>query len=217
VQAWSFGGAVDMAYAEFTLDTVHKALGIALRQGVLFETVACLEVPPWLQEALRKGRHVSLLSEKVRSELIVMPLLLTSRELCGNKFAIYSGQRLDVDPQRGLVGECDFILTTTQPMPILRSPIAVILEAKKHDIEASLGQCAAQMVGAQLFIQTDSRQDRVIFGCVTSASGEAWQFLKLDQTTLTIDWGRYYIDNVGRILGMFQAIVACFETGSVAA
>jgi hypothetical protein len=204
-----------MSYSDFTLDSVYKVLGITFQPGSLFENVDFLEVPPWLQEALRKGMQLALLSEKVRSELIVMPVLLTCRELSGNKFAIYSGQRLDVDPQRGLVGECDFILTTTEPVPLLQSPIAVILEAKKHDIEAALGQCAAQMVGARLFNQSEGREDKTIFGCVTT--GEAWQFLKLVQTTLTIDRGRYYIDNVGRILGMFQAIIASFETGSVAA
>jgi hypothetical protein len=204
-----------MSYSEFTLDTVSKVLGVTFQQGILFERVSCLEVPPWLREALRKGLQLPLLSEKVRSELIVMPILLTSRELSGNKFAIYSGQRLDVDPKRGLLGECDFILTTTPPVPLLQSPIVVILEAKKHDIEAGLGQCAAQMVGAQVFNQMEGREERIVFGCVTT--GEDWQFLKLDQMTLIIDSGRYYIDNVGGILGMFQAMLACFESGSVAA
>jgi hypothetical protein len=208
-------GAIPMSYSDFTLDSVYKVLGVTFQPGNLFEKVEVLEVPPWLQEALRKGMQLALLSEKVRSELIVMPILLTCRELSGNKFAIYSGQRLDVDPQRGLVGECDFILTTTQPLPLLQSPIVTILEAKKHDIEAGLGQCAAQMVGARLFNQSEGREDKTIFGCVTT--GEDWQFLKLVQTTLTIDSRRYYINNVGQILGMIQAIVACMEIGSVAA
>jgi hypothetical protein len=204
-----------MSYSDFTLETVYKVLGVTFQAGIFFERVNSIEVSPWLQETLRKGMQLPLLSEKARSEFLVTPILLASRELCGNKFAVYSGQRLDVDPQRGLVGECDFILTTTQPLPLLQSPIAVILEAKKHDIEAGLGQCAAQMVGARLFNQSEGREDKTIFGCVTT--GEAWQFLRLVQTTLTIDSRRYYIDNVGRILGMFQAIIACFETGSVAA
>jgi hypothetical protein len=208
-------GAIPTSYSDFTLDTVNKVLGVTVQPGILFEKLDSLEVPPWLREALRKGMQLALLSEKARSELIVMPVLLTCRELSGNKFAIYSGQRLDVDPQRGLVGECDFILTTTQPVPLLQSPIAVILEAKKHDIEAGLGQCAAQMVGARLFNQSEGREDKTIFGCVTT--GEDWQFLSLSQTALTIDQGRYYIDNVGGILGIFQAIITCFETGSVAA
>jgi hypothetical protein len=37
-------------------------------------------------------------------------------------------------------------------------------------------------------------------------TGEAWQFLKLTTTTLTIDKDRYYINEVGTILAVFQAI-----------
>ncbi len=204
-----------MAYSDFTLDSVEKVLGVNLQQGVLFESVDSLEVPPWLQEALRKGMQLALLSEKVRSELIVMPILLTCRELCGNRFAIYSGERLDVDPERGLVGQCDFILTTTPPFPMLKSPIVTIVEAKNQYIEGGLGQCAAQMVGARLFNQNGGKEPATIYGCVTT--GEAWQFLRLDGTTIVIDRNRYYIDNVGTILGVFQAIIASCEPDSVAA
>ncbi len=204
-----------MAYSDFTLDTVHKVLGISLLPERLFDGAIEVEASAWLQETLNRGKEVPLLSEKVRSELIVMPVLLACRELCANKFAIYSGQRLDVDPQKGLVGECDFILTTTPPVPVLQSPIAVILEAKKGDVEAGLGQCAAQMVGAQLFNQADSGEEKTIFGCVTT--GEAWQFLRLEDTTLSIDTQRYYIVDLGRILGIFQAIMAHYPSSSVAA
>lgn len=204
-----------MAYSDFTLETVQKVLGVTLERARLFDQVACLEVSPWLREALDKGKQVPLLTDKVRSEVLVVPILLASREVCANRFAIYSGQRLDVDSQRGLVGECDFILTMTPPLPVLNSPIAVILEAKRGDIEAGLGQCAAQMVGARFFNQTESREDKPIFGCVTT--GEDWQFLKLTQTVLTIDWDRYYINNLGSILGIFEAIMASYPPSSVAA
>ena len=204
-----------MAYSDFTLDMVRKVLGITLRPESLFDEVSAVEVSPWLQETLNRGKDVPLLSEKVRSELIVMPVLLACRELCGNKFTIYSGQHLDVDPQQGLVGECDFILSAAPPVPVLQSPIVVILEAKKGDIEAGLGQCAAQMVGARLFNQADSGEEKTIFGCVTT--GEDWQFLRLVETTLSIDTRRYYINNVGRILGIFQAIMAHYPSSSVAA
>ncbi len=43
-----------------------------------------------------------------------------------------------------------------------------------------------------------------VYGCVTT--GEVWQFLRLHGTTATIDRRRYYLDNVGGILGVFRAI-----------
>ena len=52
-----------------------------------------------------------------------MPVLLACRELSGNAIAIFSGPRLDVSPERGLVGECDFLLARTPPVPEVRASL----------------------------------------------------------------------------------------------
>ena len=195
-----------MAYTDFTLDTVDRALGISAQPMDLFPNVASLPVPAWLQEMLRRGLRQTLLSEKARSEFIVVPILLATQEISPGAVAIYSGQRLDVDPQHGLVGECDFILSATPPLPALRAPILTLVEAKKNDIESGIGQCMAQMVGARLFNEQAGKSLPQIFGCVTT--GETWQFLRLDGAVVGIDRNRYYIDNVGAILGILQEIVA---------
>jgi hypothetical protein len=155
-----------------------------------------------LSEQLARGLKLPLLSEKMRSELIVMPILLACRELSSDTVTIYSGVRLDVDPKVGLQGECDFIVARTVPLPELRSPLISIVEAKKNDIESGLGQCVAQMVGSQIWNERDNHPMEALFGCVTT--GEVWQFLRLKQTVLTIDSTRYYLGGVGRILAAFQ-------------
>ncbi len=101
-------------------------------------------------------------------EFIVVPILLASRELSHDAVAIYSGQRLDVNPDQGLVGECDFILAATPPVPLLRAPLVTIVEAKKNDIESGLGQCVAQMIAARLFNEKAGNVPFQIFGCVTT-------------------------------------------------
>jgi hypothetical protein len=197
-----------MAYTDFSLDKVEKVLGVTTRTASLFARLDPLVPPGWLTEVLDRGRQLSLLSEKARSEFIVGPILLASRELSHNAFAIYSGQRLDVRPEQGLVGECDFLLAATEPVPLLRAPVATVVEAKKNDIEGGLGQCAAQMVGARLFNEQEGKDLPHLSGCVTT--GEAWQFLRLDQSTVLIDRARYYIDNVGLVLAAWQAaLVHC--------
>ena len=123
-----------------------------------------------------------------------------------NPSLIYSGQRLDVDPDSGLIGECDFIITATPPLPLIQAPIVCIIEAKKNDIETGLGQCVAQMLGALRLNQRDATGIETIFGCVTT--GEIWQFLKLEQNDIIIDQERYYIDNIRTILGVLQTIFA---------
>ena len=77
------------------------------------------------------------------------PILLATRELSHNAITIFSGQRLDVLPEKGLVGECDFILANSPPVPTLHGPLVTLVEAKKNDIELGMGQCIAQMVGAR--------------------------------------------------------------------
>ena len=194
-----------MSYADFTLDTLRLTFGLTIRQEPLLPHITPIAVPAWLRETLDKGMPLALGSEKARSEFIIAPILLTLRDLNHNRIAIYSGQRLDSDPSAGLIGECDFIVTPTQPLPIIQSPIISIVEAKKNDIESGLGQCAAQLLGAQRFNARDHTGIETIYGCVTT--GEVWQVLKLTDGTLLLDIERYYINELERILGVLQAML----------
>jgi hypothetical protein len=194
-----------MAYTDFTLESTETELGIIGHVAVLFPDLQPLPVSAWLSETLARGRGVALVSEKARSEFIVAPILLALRELSGQRVAILSGQRLDVDPSRRLVGECDFLLTLSDPLPRLRAPVLTVVEAKKQDIESGLGQCVAQMVAVQIFNERSGQPLPAVFGCVTT--GDDWQFLRLIGTGLTVDPKRYYLDNVGLILAALHAIV----------
>jgi len=194
-----------MAFSEFTLEDVARALGLTTQEADLFPDVAPTSIPAWLPGWLARGTRLALISEKARSEFIVVPILLAARELCGDRLAIFSGQRLDVDPDHGLAGECDFILAIGPAVPPLRVPIATVVEAKKNDVEAGLGQCIAQMVAARQFNEKGGRKTAPVYGCVTT--GETWQFLRLAEPVAMLDRKRYYLDNIGGILGALQAIV----------
>lgn len=195
-----------MAYTDFTLEAAERAFGFTAQPDELFPGLKPLPVAPWLRELLDRGRHAAaLVSEKARCEFLIVPILLAARDLAPGELAIYSGQRLDVDPERGLVGECDYILARTAPVPRLRAPLVTVLEAKKGDVEAGLGQCAAQMVGARLFNERTGESPGPVFGCVTT--GEVWQFLGLEGALLLIDKYRLFIDNVGGILAALQITI----------
>ncbi|MEN8220219.1 MAG: hypothetical protein ABFS56_28485 [Pseudomonadota bacterium] len=84
------------------------------------------------------------------------------------------------------------------------------VEAKKNAIESNLGQCAAQMLGARLFNQNENNDIETIYGCVTT--GETWQFIKLENEAIHIDSHRYYINNVGEILGVLQVIIDFYKS-----
>ena len=194
-----------MAYTDFTLETAERELGIVPHRRVLFSHLQPAIVPSWLRESLKHGTRLALLSEKARSEFIVAPILLAVWELSSERISILSGERLDVDPARRLVGECDFILSLSEPLPLLRAPLLTMVEAKRHDIEAGLGQCAAQMVAMQLFNERSGQPQPAVYGCVTT--GEDWQFLRLVGPDLTLDQNRFYLDNVGAILAAFLAAI----------
>src|SRR5438552_18973039 len=121
-----------MSYSDFTLESVARILGVISRPADLFPDLQPGLVPAWLIETLARGTQgiqLSLISEKSRSELIVAPILLASRALSGDRLAIYSGQRLDVDPEKGPVGECGFILSAPDPVVPLQPPIAPVFHA----------------------------------------------------------------------------------------
>lgn len=193
-----------MSYSDFTLEAVERQCGVTTQEAVLFPGSPVAQVPDWLPGWLTRGTRLALISEKARSEFIVVPILLAARELSGDQFAIYSGQRLDVDPEKGLVGECDFILAIGPAVPPLHAPLMTVVEAKKNDIEVGLGQCIAQMVAARKFNEAAGRTMSPVYGCVTT--GETWQFLRLVDQSALLNRDRYYLDNVGGILGAFQAI-----------
>ena len=194
-----------MAFSDFTLQLVVDRFGVVARPGPIFAAVTPVPVPDWLHNLLGRTLQLPLVSEKARSELIVMPILLACRELSGNTVAIFSGSRLDVSADQGLTGECDFLLARTPPVPEVRAPLVAIVAAKKNDVESGLGQCVAQMIAARILNERTGVNIPIIYGCVTT--GEVWQFLRLEGSDVVIDDRRYYLDNVAAVLGVFRAIV----------
>ena len=199
-----------MAYSDFSLAQVKKTFGLVETSVCLFPDIAALPPSDWLQETLRYSLRLALSSssEKARSEFIVAPILIELERRNTEKLSIYSGETLDVDVDKGLKGECDFILAKGPVSLTMQAPIVAIVEAKKSDIKGGLGQCIAQMLGAQQFNQLESNPISEIYGCVTT--GENWQFLTLNDIHVAIDSQRYYINEVDRLLGVLQAIVDRF-------
>jgi len=187
-----------MSYGEYNLASLRHAFGLRIRDQLLFEQTGILEPSAWLAETLANGQDLAMTSEKARGEFIVAPVLMACRAILGRDLRIFSGARLDVDPDRGLKGECDFILARGESSLVLQTPIMVLLEAKKNDIEEGLGQCAAQMFGARLYNEMEGKAVPSVYGCVTT--GDAWQFLKLTGNELLIHTERLPIQELSKIL-----------------
>lgn len=195
-----------MAYGDFSIDRAIAEFQLVEQYASLFPELQPVAPSAWLTEILTMGRNFALPggSEKARSEFLIAPTLLELERYYHDRLAIYSGRNLDVAKDRGLVGECDFLIGRGPVALSVRAPVLAVVEAKRDDVEAGIGECMAQMVGAQMFNQTRQVEDsELIFGCVTT--GEIWQFLRLEGTTLTVDRDRFYIDRLERILACFHA------------
>jgi hypothetical protein len=197
-----------MAFTDFTLEMVLEQFQLVPERVALFGDVRPSPPSAWLLETLERYKPLAFTSEKSRSEFLIAPILTEARAKAGNQFAIYSGQRLDADSSLGLVGECDFILAKTPPIFVLRAPIVSVVEAKKLDVEAGLGQCAAQLLAARQFNHKHQLEFPALYGA--STTGEVWQFLKLEQNKLQLDTQRYTLDALPVLLGVFGQILSLY-------
>ena len=62
------------------------------------------------------------------------------------------------------------------------------------------------MVAAQTFNQQAATEIKTVYGAVTT--GSIWQFLKLEEQTLTIDLSEYSLKDVNKILGILASSIS---------
>lgn len=198
-----------MPYSKFTLPELRKKFGLQIERIKLFDNIAPIEISDWLKETLLIGGHISLSSEKAKSELIVTPVLLELLKRNNYEVSLFSGVDLNVDEKAGLTGECDFIIVAKPNAYDIESPIISMVEAKDDDISLGIPQCIAQMIAALQYNQSEGKPIDTIFGCVTT--GSDWQFLKLHNSTVYINNELIYINPIGGLLGVWQNILDFYK------
>ena len=141
-------------------------------------------------------------TEKSRSELIIAPILLELRRQSEAKISFFSGIEFNIDPTLGLNGVCDFILSFAAEQLMVTAPVITIVEAKKENLNAGLGQCMAEMFAAKRFNEKEERSISAIYGAVTT--GNLWKFLRLKQTIVEVDLTEYSVNQINKILGILS-------------
>jgi hypothetical protein len=192
-----------MSYNNFTLSKVKGDFGIVTQETHdLFTATPAIAPSELLTLTLKDQLPLAsaINTEKARSELVVMPILIEVRRLLHNQISVFSGSTFEVDPDQGLEGCCDFILTRSPEQYYITSPVLTIVEAKNESIPSGLGQCIATMISARLFNQQECQPTDVVYGAVTT--GTDWKFLKLSGQTAFIDISDYYINEIAKILGI---------------
>ena len=140
-----------MDYSDFILKDLKVKFGLDNIVEPLFPAVAPLKISDALQEDLSIAGLLPVRSEKAKSELIVMPILIELLKRNQYFFTIYSGDTLVADKEKGLTGECDFIIAKNTGTFDINTLIITLVEAKKHDIETGIPQCAASGESGKYF------------------------------------------------------------------
>jgi hypothetical protein len=224
-----------MAYSDFTIDNVRAKLGVELQQAAFIPQLPLSEVSDWLKKSLELGMALAILcetakpndvdSEKARSEFIIAPILLELRSLVHGKVSIFSGQDFTIDKELGLSGACDFLIARSPMQLTIEAPVIALVEAKKGILKSGLGQsatlcseeaseqsvavCIAEMVAAQKFNAERGANVEYVYGIVTT--GSIWQFLRLSNSTVTLESKEYSLDSVARILSILHWMLQLSE------
>ena len=198
-----------MAYSNFTLDTAQEAFELEeIDAAGIFANFESM-VPSELLTAVL-ARNIPLATaigtEKAKSEMIVADVLVELREQLEHRISLFSGIDFNVDPENGLAGVCDFVVSLSPRQFSLKAPVIILVEAKNDNLEIGLGQCVAEMVAAQRFNAEKGNNIPCIYGATTS--GTEWRFLKLERKILYIDMLPYQIERCDKILGILASMVA---------
>ncbi len=198
-----------MAFSDFDLKTAVQTFALSEERDTdLFAAVEPLQPSEFLRVWLDTFAPVALgvNSEKARSEFIIAPMLAETKLRVGTTVNVLPGVTFEVDKEQGLTGFCDFLIARSPEIYYIQGPLVAVVEAKKEDLIAGLGQCVAEMVAIRLFNQREGTPVPAVFGCVTS--GSIWRFLKLEEARLFIDRLEYHLRDAAKILGILVSITS---------
>ncbi len=198
-----------MAYSNFTLEAVQEAFQLESVQSVgIFSETEPIEPSVELTKALAKKvpLAVAIGTEKAKSEMIVADILIELREHFEHAISLFSGIDFNVDAENDLIGVCDFLVSLSPNQYYLEAPVITLVEAKKDDLIAGLGQCVAEMIAAQRFNAEKGNDIPCVYGATTT--GVNWLFLKLVGKRLHIDMATYMLERCDKILGILASMVS---------
>jgi len=131
-----------VAYSDFTLKKVKLDFNIkTIENNSLFSNIEAIEISTHLTSTLKRNVPLALAinTEKARSELIIINILLEVKEKLSDKISLFSGIDFNVDKGKGLIGFCDYIISNSEEQLYLEAPVITIVEAKNENIVSGLG------------------------------------------------------------------------------
>jgi co-chaperonin GroES (HSP10) len=197
-----------MSYSDFNLSQINKIFGVNIDEKLgIFTNIKITEIDPFFIKYLQNNIPLaqSIGTEKAKSEMIIAPVLIEVRRILDNKISLFSGIDFNVDPEHGLNGFCDFLISLSPQQLYVTSPIITLVEAKNDNLKSGIAQCIAEMIAAAKLNQQEDNQIQQIYGCVTN--GNQWLFMKLENNQVTVDLSEYYINEPEKIISIFVKII----------
>lgn len=198
-----------MSYRDFTIGKLKSQFNIQLiEQAEPIVPKTPITPSAYIEETLKRNFRIAqtVSTEKILSELISAPILMELVVLMNHQIGLFSGNDFTVDPKVGLNGWVDFLISLSPEQLEIEAPVAVIVEAKKEELNVGIPQCIATMIAADQFNKARENAISPVYGAVTT--GAFWRFLALEGNTVTIDFNDCYISPVENILGTLVSMVS---------
>ncbi len=196
-----------MPYSDFkTLEQVNQTLGITIEAGnELYRHIEPIKLTQWFIDTMKMAytKAIRINTESSRQALIVDNVLMELNQHVTISFFLEN--TFNVDSAKGLTGNPDGLISKSDNQLYITAPVVVLVEAKKSDLGSGLAQCIAEMEAARLFNEQKGNAISPIYGVVTD--GVLWQFLSLQNNTVTIDSYFYNFDDGSQIVAILKFFV----------
>ena len=198
-----------LTYSQVTFKDLTDHFGVSIESRSFLPAIAPLPLPDWLRQYFNVNPLAPAVtkSEKAISELIIAPILSAVKAFYDGQLGIFSGEPLSA---AGLVGVCDFIITTNPRSYVPEPPLLVLVEAKKQDISSGIPQCVAEIIAARQLNEEAGLYYPASYGCVTT--GIEWQFVRLMGDKAIADPNLLFYTDMEQVLGCFRWVIDQLRT-----
>ena len=140
-------------------------------------------------------------SEAARCEAIIFPILKEIYKAYAENYALWIKKAIVYDET--LNGTPDYLISTRSELgiPVVGTPLIILVEAKKNDFEQGWGQCLSELVAAQ---KINEDADFPVYGIVSD--GTLWQFGQLIGDAFTRNRTSVTMDNLPILFGAVNAV-----------
>jgi hypothetical protein len=192
-----------MAFSDFSeISEVLERFRIRYSEDDFVKTKLLNPSAQFQQELEFSRQHFNIFrSEASRCEIVIFPILREVYKGYADNYALWIKEPITYDET--LSGTPDYLIATKSElgMPVLGTPLIILVEAKKNDFEQGWGQCLAELVAAQ---KINDNTTLPVHGIVTD--GILWQFGRLVEDFFTRNRTNFSLENLPVLFGAVDSV-----------